>query len=107
MEKLIGEERISVIELKATEDWYPLYKSVGFEDVVAKYHNMRIVLKWRFRKGVAKKESVLDMEIVKNAESIMLNQKAQDHVNGSVNYGSVTYFNRNVNVGWQIDCFDW
>ena len=36
---------ISVIELKATEDGYPLYKSVGFEDVVAKYHNMRIVLK--------------------------------------------------------------
>ena len=32
---------LSVIELKATEDGYPLYKSVGFEDVVSKYHNMR------------------------------------------------------------------
>ncbi len=35
---------LSVIELKATEDGYSLYKSVGFEDVVAKYHNMKIVL---------------------------------------------------------------
>ena len=26
------------------EDGYSLYKSVGFEDVVAKYHNMKIVL---------------------------------------------------------------
>ena len=32
---------LSVVELKATEDGYHLYKSVGFEDVVAKYHNMR------------------------------------------------------------------
>ena len=36
---------VSVIELKSTEDGYSLYKSVGFEDVVAKYHNMKIVLK--------------------------------------------------------------
>lgn len=36
---------VSVIELKSTEDGYLLYKSVGFEDVVAKYHNMKIVLK--------------------------------------------------------------
>lgn len=36
---------VSVIELKSTEDGYPLYKSVGFEDVRAKYHNMKIVLK--------------------------------------------------------------
>lgn len=35
---------LSVIDLKATEDGYSLYKSVGFEDVVAKYHNMKIVL---------------------------------------------------------------
>ena len=35
---------VSVIELKSTEDGYSLYKSVGFEDVVAKYHNMKIVL---------------------------------------------------------------
>ena len=31
---------LSVVELKATEDGYQLYKSVGFEDVVSKYHNM-------------------------------------------------------------------
>lgn len=37
-------EGVSVIELNATEDGYSLYKSVGFEDVVAKYHNMKIVL---------------------------------------------------------------
>ncbi len=35
---------VSIIELKSTEDGYSLYKSVGFEDVVAKYHNMKIVL---------------------------------------------------------------
>lgn len=37
-------EGLSIIELKATDDGYSLYKSVGFEDVVAKYHNMKIVL---------------------------------------------------------------
>ena len=37
-------ENVSIIELKATEDGYSLYRSVGFEDVVAKYHNMRILL---------------------------------------------------------------
>ena len=37
-------EGLSIIELKATEDGYSLYKFVGFEDVVAKYHNMKIVL---------------------------------------------------------------
>ena len=36
---------VSVIELKSTEDGYLLYKSVCFEDVVVKYHNMKIVLK--------------------------------------------------------------
>lgn len=35
---------VSVIELKSTEDGYSLYKSVGFEDVVVKYHNMKIAL---------------------------------------------------------------
>ncbi len=35
---------LSVIELKATEDGYALYKSVGFEDVPAEYHNMKIKL---------------------------------------------------------------
>lgn len=37
-------ENVSIIELKATEDGYSLYQSVGFEDAAAKYHNMRISL---------------------------------------------------------------
>ena len=35
---------LSVVELKATDDGYHLYKSVGFEDVVSKYHNMRFMV---------------------------------------------------------------
>ncbi len=35
---------VSVIDLKSTEEGYPLYKSVGFEDDIAKYHNMKFVL---------------------------------------------------------------
>ena len=35
------ERDLSVVELKATEDGYHLYKSVGFEDVVSKYHTMK------------------------------------------------------------------
>lgn len=35
---------VSVIELKATEDGYKLYKSIGFEDVTDRYRNMKIVL---------------------------------------------------------------
>lgn len=44
MNALLKEARerdLSVVELKATEDGYHLYKSVGFEDVVSKYHTMR------------------------------------------------------------------
>ena len=36
---------VSVVELKATGDGYPLYKSIGFVDVGTQYHNMKIVLK--------------------------------------------------------------
>ena len=46
MEVLLSEARekeISVIELKATEDGYPLYRSVGFTDDSSRYHMM----KWR------------------------------------------------------------
>ena len=46
MEALLSEARgaeISVIELKATEDGYPLYRSVGFTDDGSRYHMM----KWR------------------------------------------------------------
>ena len=36
---------VSIIDLKATKDGYPLYKSVGFEDVITEYHNMKLILK--------------------------------------------------------------
>jgi len=39
------EKGLSVVELKATEDGYHLYKSVGFEDVVSGYRNMRFTFK--------------------------------------------------------------
>lgn len=35
--------RISVIDLKATEDGYELYRSLGFEDTMTKYH----LMKWK------------------------------------------------------------
>ena len=44
MEALLLEAKkmeISVIELKATEDGYPLYRSVGFKEVGSKYHIMQ------------------------------------------------------------------
>ena len=44
MEVLLSEAKkmeISVIELKATEDGYPLYRSVGFKEVDSKYHIMQ------------------------------------------------------------------
>lgn len=47
MEFLISEAKkmnLDSIELKATDNGYNLYKSVGFEDVFSKYHNMKIVL---------------------------------------------------------------
>ena len=37
------ELNIDVIELKATEDGYDLYRSVGFEDDRSKYH----LMKWK------------------------------------------------------------
>ena len=44
MEALLSEAKkmeISVIELKATEDGYPLYRSVGFVDDGSRYHRMK------------------------------------------------------------------
>ena len=44
MEALLAEAKkmkISVIELKATEDGYPLYRSVGFEDDHSRYRMMK------------------------------------------------------------------
>lgn len=34
---------LDFVELKATDDGYNLYKSVGFEDIVSEYRNMKIV----------------------------------------------------------------
>lgn len=50
MEALLLEAKkmeISVIELKATGDGYPLYCSVGFMEDVSKYHLMKWKNKWR------------------------------------------------------------
>lgn len=44
MQKLLldaAEKNLSVVELKSTEDGYPLYQSVGFTDEVSKYHLMK------------------------------------------------------------------
>ena len=44
MNKLVSdaeEKKLSVVELKATEDGYGLYQSVGFVDEVSKYHSMK------------------------------------------------------------------
>ncbi|MBQ1518435.1 MAG: GNAT family N-acetyltransferase, partial [Ruminococcus sp.] len=35
---------LDFVELKSTEDGYSLYRSVGFEDVVSKYHNMKYII---------------------------------------------------------------
>lgn len=35
------DKNLSLIELKATEDGYHLYKSFGFQDAVSKYHLMK------------------------------------------------------------------
>lgn len=35
---------LDFVELKATDSGYNLYKSIGFENVISKYHNMKIVL---------------------------------------------------------------
>ena len=46
METLLDEAKkmeISVIELKATENGYPLYHSIGFVDDGSKYH----IMKWK------------------------------------------------------------
>ncbi len=33
--------KLDFVELKATDSGYSLYKSLGFEDVLSKYHNMK------------------------------------------------------------------
>ncbi len=39
-----AKEKLSVVELKSTDEGYVLYKAVGFEKVVSKYHVMRVKL---------------------------------------------------------------
>lgn len=36
-----ADKNLSFVELKATEDGYELYKSLGFEDTKSKYHQMK------------------------------------------------------------------
>ena len=51
METLLAEAKkmeISVIELKATEDGYPLYRSAGFVDDDPRYHRM----KWKNQQAI-------------------------------------------------------
>lgn len=36
--------RLDFVELKATDSGYSLYKSLGFEDVTSKYHNMKYII---------------------------------------------------------------
>ena len=46
MDKLIADAKdmgLVVIDLKSTEDGYPLYRSVGFQDDHSKYH----LMKWK------------------------------------------------------------
>ncbi|MCR5121986.1 MAG: GNAT family N-acetyltransferase [Ruminococcus sp.] len=46
MEMLLNESEklgLDYVELKATDDGYGLYKSLGFEDSVSKYHNMKYI----------------------------------------------------------------
>ncbi len=50
MKLLISESRsnnLDFVELKATDSGYDLYKSLGFEDVVSKYHNMKFIIDYR------------------------------------------------------------
>ena len=39
-----GATEISRIDLKATDEGYPLYKKPGFADKVQNYRNMRLIL---------------------------------------------------------------
>lgn len=43
---LVESEEINLdfVELKATDSGYNLYKSLGFEDVTSKYHNMKYII---------------------------------------------------------------
>ena len=38
------ELHLDFVELKATDSGYSLYKSLGFEDVISKYHNIKYII---------------------------------------------------------------
>lgn len=47
MKMLLSESKrndLDFVELKATDSGYSLYKALGFEDVVSKYHNMKFIM---------------------------------------------------------------
>jgi len=47
MKMLLAESeklRLDFVELKSTDDGYKLYRSIGFEDVVSKYHTMKYII---------------------------------------------------------------
>lgn len=49
LEMLLAEakqSKLDFVELKATDSGYNLYKSIGFEDIVQKYHNMKYVIEY-------------------------------------------------------------
>ena len=35
---------LDFVELKATDEGYSLYRAMGFEDAVSKYHNMKYII---------------------------------------------------------------
>lgn len=37
-------KHLDFVELKATDSGYNLYKSLGFDDVISKYHNMKYII---------------------------------------------------------------
>ncbi len=39
-----SEMKLDFLELKSTDEGYELYKSLGFEDAVTKYHNMKLII---------------------------------------------------------------
>ena len=45
-----AEHKISRIDLMATDEGYPIYKKLGFEDKVQKYKDMRLVVvnQWNY-----------------------------------------------------------
>ncbi len=50
MKMLLSESKrnnLDFVELKATDSGYSLYKALGFEDVVSKYHNMKFIIDYQ------------------------------------------------------------